>query len=280
VDANGKPKPVKVFRYIPLDAQVELLFANPEAAKTMRLDPTCWANGSGGDVPVTDITGSPGFKEKVIDSKFLTDERNPIALVATDGFNPTSKQRASKLSMWPYLMTFANRDRAIRNKFENILLVAIVPGHYYLEGKKKYGGPKSLNAYTEFILSEFRKLDGLVVRDASYPSTDPRHKFTLSTLLLGTVSDFDALGKLLNIVGAGNAQCCPKCKIRGTWFRSVKTRVFSPPHQSDTLPETRTNEELRRMGVRSAQLMRIKPMARYKRYVKKTGVVDQSPLTS
>ena len=33
------------------------------------------------------------------------------------------------------------------------------------------------------------------------------------------------------------------------------------------------------MGARSAQLMRIKPMARYKRYVKKTGVVDQSPLT-
>ncbi len=70
-------------------------------------------------------------------------------------------------------MTFANRDRAIRNKFENILLVAIVPGHYYLEGGGKYGDPKNLNTYTEFILCEFRKLNGLVVRDASYLSTDP-----------------------------------------------------------------------------------------------------------
>ena len=131
---------------------------------------------------MNDITGSLGFKEKVFDSKFLTDVRNPIGICATDGFNPTSKLRASKLSMWPYLMTFVNRDRAIRNKLENIILVGIVPGHYYMDGKKKYGGPKSLNPYTEFILNEFQKLKGLVVRDASYPIDDPRHEFQLSTL--------------------------------------------------------------------------------------------------
>ena len=278
VDKSGKSKPVKVFRYIPLDAQMELLFATPDAARSMRLDPACCANASRDDLHVTDITGSIGFKEKVFDSKFMTDIRNPIALLATDGFNPSARIRASKLSMWPFLMTFANRDRAIRNKFENILLVGIVPGHYYVDGRKKYGGPKSLNSYTEFILNEFRKLNGLMVRDASYPRNDARSNFRMSTMLLGTVSDFDGLGKLLNLVGAGGARCCPKCHIRGTWFRSVKTRVFGQSYEEKFQP--RTHAEMKILGARSANLMHRKPKERYARHVTKTGISDLSPLAN
>ena len=280
VDKSGKSKPVKVFRYIPLDAQMHLLFANPETARSMRLDPACCVNASRDDLPVTDITGSLGFKEKVFDSKFMTDMRNPIALLATDGFNPTSKLRASKLSLWPFLLTFLNRERAIRNKFENVLLLGIVPGHYYVDGRKKNGGPKSLNPYIEFILDEIRKLNGVVVRDASYPSNDPRSNFRLSAMLLGTVSDFDGLGKLLNLVGAGSSRCCPKCHIRGTWFRSVKTRVFGQQQHERELPQPRTHNEMKILGARSAELKFLKPNDRYTRHVTKTGVVDLSPLAT
>jgi hypothetical protein len=178
-------------------------------------------------------------------------------------------------------MTFVNRDRSIRNKLEYIILVGVVPGHYYMDGKKVYiyGGPKSLNPYTEFILNEFQKLNGLVIRDASYPIDDRRHEFQLSALFLGTVTDFDGLGKLLNLVGAGNARCCPKCHVRGTWFRSVRTRVFGP-HPEGEPPESRTDAELKRMGEHTAELMDCMPKKMYTKHVMKTGVVNLSPLAS
>jgi hypothetical protein len=289
------PKPVKVFRYIPLKRQFQLLFANIESATTMRLNPTCCANTSRSDVPVADITESIGFKEKVFDSKFMKDMRNPIAILATDGFNPVAKLRVSKLSVWPFLMTFANRERSIRNKHENVLLVGLVPGHVFIGGKKRVQGPKSLKPYIEFILNEFCDLNGLLIYDASYPTASPQHQFKMSVVLLGTVTDFDGLGKLLNMVGAGNTRCCPKCHIRGTFFRSVRTRVFSQsrrylpqdsklrdehPRESRSPPRPRTHVEMQSMGARAAKLMHQRPKKYYKRHIKKTGIVDRSPLAS
>jgi len=218
VSSDGKKQPVNVFRYVPLEEQMRVIFSNPESAQQMRLDPTKSVRGD--DIEVTDITESPGFRQKVIDSNFLTDVRNPVFMLAVDGVNPNGrKSRASKPSMWPYLLTLANKPRDIRHKRENVILAGLVAGHVIVDGKKKYGAPTSLNIYTEFILRAISNLNGIEVRDSSYHVLDPKAHLKLSVLLLGTVSDLDGLYKLLNMVGAGGKRCCPKCTISGKYYR-------------------------------------------------------------
>jgi hypothetical protein len=220
---DGKTRqPVNVFRTVPLDKQIRAVFSTAKSAQEMRLDPACCINAISDSVDIADITESIGFREKVVESKFLTDTRNPILMMATDGVNPNGrKSRAHKVSMWPHMVTFANKHRSIRHKRQNVILMGLVAGHVLVDGKKKYGTPKSLNAYNKFYLNAISKLNGVVVRDASYPEGDPKATFTLSVMLLGTITDLDGLYKLLNMVGAGGKRCCPKCTIRGKFHRHL-----------------------------------------------------------
>ena len=100
------------------------------------------------------------------------------------------------------------------------MLTGIVEGHVIIDGKKNYEAPTSLNVYTDFILSAISNLNGIEVRDSSYPVHDPKAQFRLSAMLLGTVSNLDGMYKLLNMVGAGGKRCCPKCTIGGQYYNS------------------------------------------------------------
>jgi len=290
-------QPVNVFRYVPLERQLQVLFLNPISAESMRLDPSRCIGAAADNVYISDITESVGFKEKVVDSKFLTDVRNPVFMVATDGVNLNGrKSRAAPASVWPYLLTFANIPRAVRHRRGNVILAGLVATHVIVDGKKKYGSPTSLNAYTEFIVCALSKLNGVTVRDSSYPLHDPKSTFTLSVMLLGTISDLDGLYKLLNMVGAGGKRCCPKCTISGKFCRSVKTRVFGQarrfldpqdPARTDAKygaremrspPALRTHAHMKYWGKRSAKLRYKKPVARYTEHVTHTGLTDLSPL--
>lgn len=65
------------------------------------------------------------------------------------------------------------------------------------------------------------------VVDVSYPEGSERRVFSPSSMLLGTMGDYDAHCHMLCIVPAGSVCCCIKCNIQGVWYSSVGTRVFA-----------------------------------------------------
>ena len=81
---TGHLKPVNVYRFIPIADQLRLFFANPVLAQDLRLHrPRSFSE----DEKVNDITESEGFREKVWDSGFMSDSRNIVLLLSTDGVN-------------------------------------------------------------------------------------------------------------------------------------------------------------------------------------------------
>ena len=68
------------------------------------------------DKQVNDITESLGFREVVVNSGFLTDCRNPILMLGTDGANPFARERVSTYQLWPMICALANIPRLRRYK--------------------------------------------------------------------------------------------------------------------------------------------------------------------
>jgi hypothetical protein len=63
------------------------------------------------DKKIFDITESIGFLEKVLDSGFLNDCRNPVVLIGTDGANPFVRERVTTYSLWPLVGVYLNEHR-------------------------------------------------------------------------------------------------------------------------------------------------------------------------
>lgn len=294
----GQKKPVNVFRTIPLLDQLRLVYRDPIRSVAMRLYPACCTDANRDDVEISDITGSIGFKETVFDSGFMTDPRNPILIMGADGVNPWAINRVAKYGLWPYMFSLVNYERSIRNKHENLILGGLVSGHVYIDGKRTTRSAKSLNCYTQYFLDQINDLNGSEVVDVSYEPGSAHATFNMRAILLGTVTDFDGLGKLTNRVKAGSVQCCPKCNISGTWYKACKTRVFgqhrrylspSDPIRNDPTygqpehrppPRVRTMEQALRHGTLAARLKHSKPKQRHTEHVTKTGLYDLSPLAT
>ena len=72
VDSNGFKQPVNIYRFIPLKDQLRAKYLDVDSARTLRFS----TNMNDNDAIATDITESPGFKEKVIDIGFLEEPRS------------------------------------------------------------------------------------------------------------------------------------------------------------------------------------------------------------
>ena len=270
----GKLCPVNVFRSIPLVEQFRLLFNQPESARSMRLSRSACANAEDDEAMVCDITESIGFKEVVFDSGFMTDFRNLVLLMGTDGINPFARERVTTYSLWPIVFFLANRSRDSRYKVRNAILGGLVSGHVYVHGVKKNRSVSNLNLYIEFFVAELLKFNEDHVRfvDVSYPVGSPRRVYSPTVMLLGLMGDYDALCHVLCTVSAGNVCCCIKCNINGVWYASVSTRVFaqhrrylntSDPRRSALIrgviefriaPTSRTREQAISHGKRAEEL--------------------------
>jgi hypothetical protein len=228
-DKSGRLIPVNVFRSIPLVAQIRLLFSRPEVARALRLPASVCANAANDDVKICDITESIGFKEIVFDSGFMTDLRNLILLLGTDGINPFARTRVSTYSLWPFVFFLANLRRDKRYKFSNVIIGGLASGHVYVDGVKKNRTVKNISVYLDFFVKEMLALANHNTRvvDASYPEGSERRVFYPSAMLLGTMGDYDAHCHMLCMVPAGSICCCIKCNIQGVWYSSVGTRVFA-----------------------------------------------------
>jgi hypothetical protein len=226
---SGHLVPVNVFRSIPIGAQIRLLFARVETAIALRLPRSVCAAAGNDDIKICDITESIGFKEVVFDSGFMTDLRNLIFLLGTDGVNPFARTRVSTYSLWPFVFFLANFRRDKRYKVCNVIIGGLASGHVYVDGVKKNRTVKNIGVYLDFFVKELLELAKAQVKvvDVSYPEGSERRVFSPSSMLLGTMGDYDAHSHMLCIVPAGSVCCCIKCNIQGVWYSSVGTRVFA-----------------------------------------------------
>jgi len=105
--------------------------------------------------------------------------------------------------MWPVMLTVLHFPKHLRNLFENMLLVGIIPGN---------GGhePKKVDPYLELVVDEILKLSGSQFYDAFRKSP-----FMLKVKILNYVLDFLGLNKVFSAVGANALQGCMWCEIRG-----------------------------------------------------------------
>jgi hypothetical protein len=227
-DKSHRLLPVNVFRTIPLATQIRIMFSRAATARALRMSCSICAGANDEDKKICDITESVGFKEVVFDSGFMTDLRNVVLILGTDGVNPFARERVSTYSVWPFVFFCANLPRDQRYKVCNMILGGLVSGHVYVDGLKKNRTVKNLSLYVDYFAREVRELGESKVNiiDASYPVGSPRRIFFLSAMLLGTIADYDAHCHTLCIVPAGSVRCCIKCNIEGVWYASVGVRAF------------------------------------------------------
>ena len=160
----------------------------------------------------------------------MTDMRNLIFLLGTDGVNPFARTRVSTYSLWPFVFFLANLGRDSRYKVRNVIIGGLASGHVFVDGVKKNRTVKNISVYLDFFvkaLLELAKEAKTRVVDVSYPVGSPRRVFYPCAMLLGTMGDYDAHCHMLCIVPAGSVCCCIKCNIQGVWYASVGTRVFA-----------------------------------------------------
>jgi hypothetical protein len=246
-DKSGRLIPVNVFRAIPFDAQIRLLFAQQDIARVLQLLDSVCIDAENDDREICDITESIGFKEVVFDSGFMTDSRNLVLLFGTDGTNPFARTRVSTYSIWPLVFFLANLPRNQRFKFGNVIIGGLVSGHVYVDGIKKNRTVKNLGLYLHYVVKELLAFNEckLQIVDASYPAGSQRRLFSPSAMLLGTMGDYDAHGHMLCLVPAGSVCCCIKCNIKGVWYASVGTRVFAQHRRFLDSMDLRRNTTIR-----------------------------------
>lgn len=78
---------------------------------------------------MTDVCDSPCWKAAYAEGGFFQgDPRGFSVHLSTDGVNPFSANKIT-YSMWPIMLSVLNWPKTHRNRFENIMLVGIIPAN-------------------------------------------------------------------------------------------------------------------------------------------------------
>ena len=148
-----------------------------------------------------DIHDSPAWKE-TYQTIFLGDRKGVCFGLNTDGVNPYKHQKVS-YSMWPIMLTLLNLPRHLRNSFQNIWLLGIIPSN----GPKE---PANLDPYLEVVVDEILSLSNKTLYD-SYT----RAPFQVKLHLMLYVLDYPGVCKVFNTLGSGAYQGCMWCSMQG-----------------------------------------------------------------
>lgn len=107
---------------------------------------------------MTDVCDSPCWRAAYAEEGFFQgDPRGLSVQLSTDGVNPFSANKIT-YSMWPIMLSVLNWPKTHRNRFENIMLVGIIPAN----GKEE---PKSVDPYVEVLVDEVMELSGTTFYD-------------------------------------------------------------------------------------------------------------------
>lgn len=194
----SKGKPYRKFYYYPLEPRWRRMFGTATIAEVLQSH-----SGDTESSMLQDVIGSGSWKSVYSETGFFKGDSRGLALqLSTDGVNPFSGNKVV-YSMWPVMLTVLNFPKRLRNVFENMLLVGIIPGNGGRE-------PKKVDPYLELVVDELLKLSGSQFYDAFRKAP-----FTFKVKILNYVLDYPGLNKVFSAVGANALQGCMWCEIRG-----------------------------------------------------------------
>lgn len=199
-NASGIAK--RKFSYYPLGPRLKRMFATSSISQRLQAHAI---STNDHDITMYDVHDSPLWKKAFTEDGFSKgDPRGILLQLCTDGVNPFSSNKVN-YSMWPIMFSVLNLPKQIRNTYQNIMLVGIVPAQ--VEGKE----PKSLDPYLEIVVDELLDLS-----EATFYDGYRRAEFTFNIDIFNYVLDYPGLTKVLSAAGPNALQGCMWCEKRGT----------------------------------------------------------------
>ncbi|XP_024005031.1 uncharacterized protein LOC112082164 [Eutrema salsugineum] len=202
--------PAKVLRYFPIKERLRRMFRSKRVAEAL-----CWhySNGSEDGTMRHPVDSLTWFQVNEKWPEFAADARNLRLGISTDGMNPFSIQN-TKYSTWLVLLVNYNMAPTECMRAENIMLTLLIPG--------PTAPSNNIDVYLQPLIDD---LKDLWIQDLEVYDTFKKESFTLSAMLLWSLSDYPALGTLAGCKVKGK-QACNVCG-KDTPYRWLK---FSRKH--------------------------------------------------
>ena len=192
-------QPIRRFIYLPIGPRLIRMFGSKNIAHLLQAHLTQSSTDS-----MYDIHDSPTWKGAYsCHGIFGGDLRGLSFGFCTDGVNPFSHNRVN-YSMWPMMLTLLNLPRELRNSFNIIFLLGIIPGNESHE-------PKNVDPYMEVLVDKLLQLSSTTTIHDAHTNAP----FKLKVEILLYILDYPALGKVLHMSGTGAYKGCTWCDIKG-----------------------------------------------------------------
>lgn len=210
--SNEKNIPRRTFHYLPL---------GPRLARSYGIEGVSYMlQNHGGEKEnkteiMTDIQDSPKWKDAFgKKGVFCGDPRGVALSLCLDGLNPWNKNKAT-YSMWPIVLGQLNLPRKIRYRFENLLLVGIIPSQ--TKGKEPY----NIDPFLEVLIDEVISLCSCKLYDAY-----KKAPFDLKVEVMIHVLDYQGIGKVFSLSATGSYRGCGWCMQKGQYCDHLHKIVY------------------------------------------------------
>jgi hypothetical protein len=200
---NAQGRPRKVFSAVPLIPVLLALVQSKKSSKLMEYRSQFVRSRNG----VRDVFDGRRYRklckthvtvnDRRLPHKFFSDGRDIALGLATDGFSPFKKKKATA---WPLVLVNYNLPPSIRFRRENLICVGDIPG------PKK---PKDIDSFLWFLIMELLRL-AVGVR-----AFDGQSQFMLHAYIILGTGDMPAVAMLMHMLGHTGISGCRMCSIRG-----------------------------------------------------------------
>ena len=198
----------KTYSYIPLIPRLLLQYADAERASTLKNYRASLLKSNPNNL-IRDYFDGAHFASM---RQQFSDPRTLAFSLSTDGITFV-KQKG--FSTWPILMQNLSLPPAERVKYENMILIGLIPG------------PKNCKDIDSFLVPLLEELQQLVKGVPAFDASE-QEEFTLKGYLCIVSGDTPAIAKLMCMSGHNSVSPCRFCKIRGVY--SSRNRHQYYPH--------------------------------------------------
>ncbi|MEW8547304.1 MAG: hypothetical protein AB2693_27670, partial [Candidatus Thiodiazotropha sp.] len=207
---SKRPVARRRFIYIPVGPRLARLYGDVNLAQLVMSHPGCEYRQE----HMWDIHHSPIWRDLYSKDGYFGGDKMGISLaLELDGVNPFHNIGVM-YSMTPIMITILNLPRHIRNVFQNIYLVGIIPG----SGKSESA---NLSPYLEILVDEL-----LFLTQCKTYSAYANAPVEIKLKLLLYVLDYPGLSKLFNQHGSGGLCGCHWCYVRGEYNKHLEKVIY------------------------------------------------------
>ncbi|CAH1272595.1 Hypp4890 [Branchiostoma lanceolatum] len=220
------------FPYIPIIPRIRRWMSIPEIAKTIQ---THLPQVHSDNEQMTDIQQSPAWKR--FTDRMGGDTRCIAFGLNTDGVDPFNHLHV-QYSMWPIMLKVFNFPPEIRDRFEWIMLVGIIPGS---------DTPSDMNPFMRKLVNELLELEkGVIMWDGFR-----QEEFTMKAEVLVTITDLPGGNKLHKTANSGALlNACWICDQQGQTVSTYHRVLYldSERFLSNSPPQLKTKEQVHGYG--------------------------------